>query len=469
MNNFKNIDELINGDIKASINFIYGILASDPYYTEELGSLMLVAEQTLQVISMFAKHDENNPILTKFNDKVFFKAGSQVLEENGLFIGTIKYAAHFVTGKTGDNNHRSLDKSKARHLGLLYDCIHDPEKRIVEDKDGIKKIYYTKNYILDNKKEKRFVSLFFVEIDMDGHIRYITIMPDKSINWGDNKKSGGFLIAPPQSFLLSTNPSIKDAQVREISSKAIEHTNTKESTTNIQHNIESLIHKIKLYCSDNQEVVNVIDSDCYERIQEDAIIESKKDRNMITIDDLNSMITQNNQEYGTKFEIKGAFGFHELWERNTGLRLDVGSLKDMETAFLKYKLDEKYRPSSTEYKRVLPDVYYGSFRIGILRKPYTIFSPMLTVHHLTKAGKRMFPKMTREKHDEEADKYWLLFHEVKGTYFDTLNMAFMSKFNRLPEPSDDLVPVIWSDELSIDDQKKLRNLFQGLGFGSRHP
>jgi hypothetical protein len=42
-------------------------------------------------------------------------------------------------------------------------------------------------------------------------------MPNKKKNWKDNtKKEGGLIIAPPQSFLLSTNPSIKDIQVREI-------------------------------------------------------------------------------------------------------------------------------------------------------------------------------------------------------------------------------------------------------------
>ena len=52
----------------------------------------------------------------------------------------------------------------------------------------------------------------------------------------DGKKEGGLLIAPPQSFLLPPNPSIKDAQVREISSSAIEQANTVESKTNIGQN-----------------------------------------------------------------------------------------------------------------------------------------------------------------------------------------------------------------------------------------
>jgi hypothetical protein len=46
-------------------------------------------------------------------------------------------------------------------------------------------------------------------------------------------KEEGLLLPLLKSFLLSTNHSIKDVQVWEISSSAIEHANTDESITNI--------------------------------------------------------------------------------------------------------------------------------------------------------------------------------------------------------------------------------------------
>jgi len=61
----------------------------------------------------------------------------------------------------------------------------------------------------------------------------------------------------------------------------------------------------------------------------------------ISISELRELIEQNNKEYGTNFELGGAYGQQELWAG--GDRLEVGSLKDVYNAFVKYRFNEKYR------------------------------------------------------------------------------------------------------------------------------
>jgi len=257
---YNSIDELINGNVEESINFIYNVLKDDGYYNEEDGSFRDIAEQTLQALSMLASHDDNNPIITKHNDKVFFKPFPETIKNNGIFIGTIKYASHFVTKKTFDEKHRTFDSSKAKSLGLLYDCIHNPDNRIAKTEKGIPKVYYTKKYLYKNKEHQTFVSVFRVQVDKDGYIQHITIMPNRSKNWGDDdsiKKNGGVIIAPPMSLPLLPNSSIKDAQVWGISSSAIEHANTDESITNLLKSIGYTMDDLKNIDLEN-EVVTIL-------------------------------------------------------------------------------------------------------------------------------------------------------------------------------------------------------------------
>jgi len=331
---FTSIDDLINGNIDRAIEFIHGVLKSDPFYTEEEGPLMDVAEQTIQVISMFAKHDENNPIITQYNDKVFFKAGTRLLDQNGGFIGTIKYAAHFVTKDTLDAKHRTYDSGKAKHIGLLYDCIHNPDTRAESKEGGKHKIFYLKNYILENK-ERRFATLFFVEID-DGFIRCITIMPNKTKNWGSNlKKNGGSISEPPLVSELSPNPS-KDAQVREISSKAIEHAITKESDTNIQQYIDLARNNRK-----EGEIIVILDEDCDESFAGGG--------DFLLSTDLYNRIEGHNKEYhlqivksGDGYNVVaqyGAIGSH-LREDDKGY---FSSYAEAEKEFLKVKKSKLHK------------------------------------------------------------------------------------------------------------------------------
>jgi len=62
--------------------------------------------------------------------------------------------------------------------------------------------------------------------------------------------------------------------------------------------------------------------------------------NKITIEYLEQMIEENNEEYGTNFSIGGAYGNYELWDG--GNRIEIGSKKDIYEAFIKnrFKDDE---------------------------------------------------------------------------------------------------------------------------------
>jgi hypothetical protein len=59
----------------------------------------------------------------------------------------------------------------------------------------------------------------------------------------------------------------------------------------------------------------------------------------VTIGDLNSMVREYNED-GRSFELRGAYGYLELWSK--GNRLEVGSKKDIYNALVKYRFNEKY-------------------------------------------------------------------------------------------------------------------------------
>ncbi len=61
----------------------------------------------------------------------------------------------------------------------------------------------------------------------------------------------------------------------------------------------------------------------------------------LTIKDIESMVEKNNREYGTVFQVSGAYGYVELWAN--GSRLDAGTPKDIRNTFIKLRFQEKYR------------------------------------------------------------------------------------------------------------------------------
>lgn len=61
----------------------------------------------------------------------------------------------------------------------------------------------------------------------------------------------------------------------------------------------------------------------------------------ITIGKLEDMIRENNERYGTNFQIGSTYGYYELWAGDE--RIEVGSKKDIYNAFVKYRFSEKYR------------------------------------------------------------------------------------------------------------------------------
>lgn len=61
----------------------------------------------------------------------------------------------------------------------------------------------------------------------------------------------------------------------------------------------------------------------------------------LTMRDIESMVEKNNKEYGTVFQVSGAYGYVELWAN--GSRLDAGTPKDIRDTFIKVRFQEKYR------------------------------------------------------------------------------------------------------------------------------
>jgi len=72
----------------------------------------------------------------------------------------------------------------------------------------------------------------------------------------------------------------------------------------------------------------------------------------ITIGYLENLVAKNNEQYGTTFEIGGAYGNYELWatDKDGHHRLEAGSKKDIYNTFVKYRFDARFKMNKPEVK-----------------------------------------------------------------------------------------------------------------------
>jgi hypothetical protein len=81
-----------------------------------------------------------------------------------------------------------------------------------------------------------------------------------------------------------------------------------------------------------------------------------------TLSELKEMVQKNNKEHGTDFEIRGAYGQHELWANGKD-RIEAGSLNDIYESFVKNRFKEKYTKEarSEEYNIPGTNLYIRGF------------------------------------------------------------------------------------------------------------
>lgn len=70
---------------------------------------------------------------------------------------------------------------------------------------------------------------------------------------------------------------------------------------------------------------------------------AKTPNSSISITELTYRIGKNNKEYDTNFTVRSAYGQYELWDNNSGTRIDSGSKKDIYDTFIRIRFQEKYR------------------------------------------------------------------------------------------------------------------------------
>ena len=111
---------------------------------------------------------------------------------------------------------------------------------------------------------------------------------------------------------------------------------------NFEDKFNQLLHQVKMWCEEwGQESIGFeFEGDLF-YINKDSKFKDGgyMAKGGVTIGDLNSMIREYNED-GRSFELRGAYGYFELWSK--GNRLEVGSKKDIYNALVKYRFNEKY-------------------------------------------------------------------------------------------------------------------------------
>jgi hypothetical protein len=63
---------------------------------------------------------------------------------------------------------------------------------------------------------------------------------------------------------------------------------------------------------------------------------------MVTLQELKDFIKKVNEEGGSNFILKGAYGNLELWDNDEN-RIEVGSKKEIYSKLIRVRFNEKYR------------------------------------------------------------------------------------------------------------------------------
>ncbi len=173
----KSLKELLELEETEAILFIKNIVSSDYFYNKNSeNDIDKISDATYFLCKNLLIFDKDNPIKTKVGELVFFEPDHRLIDREGYLVAQIKYAVHQVTHERNDVGaaKRVFDKSKYENLKIIYSLICEPDKRAIDPNDE-NKVYYYK--ALSTKKHG--IVVFRAWLEKHGHIRYITIMPDK--------------------------------------------------------------------------------------------------------------------------------------------------------------------------------------------------------------------------------------------------------------------------------------------------
>lgn len=170
---------------------------------------------------------------------------------------------------------------------------------------------------------------------------------------GFKKFKDGFLVNETIVFNGSNVSELKSKiqkKLKEFSKKEVEYmTNTKLGTGDANQKSTASVVENKLNFSS---LISETAESCLEKMDEKN--KDQEDDNLLLGDNkieegrdsmktLQDVIATWNEEHNTDFSIKGAYGNYELWCNSR--RIEVGSLKDVRTSFMKEKFNEKNKKS----------------------------------------------------------------------------------------------------------------------------
>jgi hypothetical protein len=143
-----------------------------------------ISSRSLSVYKLIGKYDIENPIVTKFNEKAFFMPDKRQIERDGICEAWVKYVTHFITG----NKPRSYDKSKFEAIGLIIPSLLNADSRYEQiNEDNSKTIHYLKTL----EGNKNFCLTLKVDLEEEGLIRAITILPNQKSSQVQKKIAEG--------------------------------------------------------------------------------------------------------------------------------------------------------------------------------------------------------------------------------------------------------------------------------------
>ncbi|HWY12366.1 MAG TPA: hypothetical protein VN026_13620, partial [Bacteroidia bacterium] len=233
------------------IALILKTLKDNKFYSEKQLNFISLAPLVNLIISQYLIYDENNPIVTRFNEAVYFHPDERHLKREGLDISQIEYATHFITG--GKSNERTFDKSKYDAIQFLIPMLKSPDVQRLHQKGDKEKnrkeaIVYAKEISIN----KGICVSLIAEISKDGVIRAVTFLPKDRCGYIEKQKASNVWSDAPVIFSPRNETPPSDSSQTMSTGGSIRHSSTSKGTKNTDNNANNL----KLYNIDSQEVVN---------------------------------------------------------------------------------------------------------------------------------------------------------------------------------------------------------------------
>lgn len=194
---YENILDMPRGE---RIELIIKSLRGDLYYSEERGNFELIAEKANEIIEKYFQFNKENPIYIK-GDKVYFEPDSRMVKRDGYVVAQAKYGTHLISF-TPDKIIRFYDKQKVRNIDVISEVIKNPDERFIQ-KNG--NIVYLKKVSVNNS----CCSIFRFEVNADGNLTMIGLMPEQKDKDVQKKKASGFWSDAPFGHFPPKLPSEK--------------------------------------------------------------------------------------------------------------------------------------------------------------------------------------------------------------------------------------------------------------------